>query len=209
MKSSSPVQTTSTTVQADKRLYMPTLGSFKACSLIVGFLVGLFIYLSTLGAQFVAVVLWGTDVLGKTNQEMVLFSLAWNAATTSLALVILACLRRLVASVFTAAAAHRSNTEDLASELLSYLEGRFAVGALAGIFVSWNITNMVLGVRPHIIQSCAILAMACMSCIVSLPMLGSPSETLIFDDSEGEEEQTVAMYTVEKDTKLEPLITMV
>ena len=185
---------------------MPTLGQFKACGLILGFLVGLFIYLSTLGAEFVAVMMWGKGILSKTNHELIMFSLAWNLATTFLALIILTCLRRLVITVFSTAVTHRSeqNADDLSSELLSYLEGRFAVGALVGICVAWNATNFVVGMRPQIIQSCVILAVACLWCRVTLILLGAPTEALIYEDNEVE---TVSTELIDdKDAKLEPLL---
>lgn len=196
------------TTHADDRLYMPTLGQFKACGLVLGLLVGLFIYLSTLGAEFIAVMMWGKDILAKSNQELILFSLGWNLATTFLALVILTCLRRMVITVFATAIAHRpeQNADKLSSELLSYLEGRFAVGALVGICVAWNVTNCVLGMRPQIIQSCVILAVACMWCRVTLILLGTPSEALIYDDQNPEDMPTTAEFVDDEDAKLEPLL---
>ena len=177
------------------RLYMPNLSSFKTCSLILGLLVGFFIYLSTLGAEFVGVMLWGREILNKSNHELIAFSLMWNFITTLIAIVILSSMRRLVSIVFTATAG--THAEDVLSELLSYMEGRFAVGALVGICVSWNATNLVLGMKPQIIQSCVILAVACLWCRVTLVLLGSPDQSLITDEEEEEEsEQKVALLAV-------------
>ncbi|CAB9519190.1 expressed unknown protein [Seminavis robusta] len=191
-KSTQTRRTTSTTSSssADERLYMPALSSFKTCSLVLGLLVGFFIYLSTLGAEFVGVMLWGREILNKSNHELILFSLMWNFITTMIAIVILSSMRRLVTIVFMASVSkERQNAEDVLCELLSYMEGRFAVGALVGICTSWNVTNVVLGMRPQIIQSCVILAVACLWCRVTLVLLGSPEQALIHDDEEEEEEE--------------------
>ena len=183
-----------TTVQ-DDRLYMPALGHFKFCSLVLGLLVGFFIYLSTLGAEFVGVMLWGREILHKSNHELILFSLLWNFITTMIAIVILSSMRRLVSVVFMAASCGQrsvENAEDVLSELLSYMEGRFAVGALVGICVSWNVTNLVLGMKPQIIQSCVILAVACLWCRVTLVLLGTPEQSLIHDGSSDDESEASA-----------------
>lgn len=183
--------------QTEERLYMPSLGHFKSCSLVLGLLVGFFIYLSTLGAEFVGVMLWGREILNKSNHELIAFSLLWNFITTMIAIVILSSMRRLVAIVFIAAVSNkRTNTEDVLSELLSYMEGRFAVGALVGICLSWNITNFVLGMKPQIIQSCIILAVACLWCRVTLVLLGSPEESLILEEGDEEEEEEEAALLV-------------
>ena len=116
---------------------MPALGHFKSCSLILGLLVGFFIYLSTLGAEFVGVMLWGREILNKSNHELIAFSLMWNFITTMIAIVILSSMRRLVSIVFLSSVSNkRTNAEDVLSELLSYMEGRFAVGALIGAVVT-------------------------------------------------------------------------
>ena len=186
---------TQTTHTAQERLYMPALGHFKSCSLILGLLVGFFIYLSTLGAEFVGVMLWGREILNKSNHELIAFSLMWNFITTMIAIVILSSMRRLVSIVFLSSVSNkRTNTEEVLSELLSCMEGRFAVGALVGICVSWNITNFVLGMKPQIIQSCVILAVACVWCRVTLVLLGTPEQSLIHaEDDEEEEQEKVAL----------------
>jgi hypothetical protein len=180
-------------VQEEERLYMPELSRFNSCSLILGLLVGFFIYLSTLGAEFVGVMLWGREILNKSNQELILFSLAWNFITTCIAIVILSSMRRLVTIVFSATISttgrSSDNVEEILSELLSYMEGRFAVGALVGICFSWNVTNLVLGMKPQIIQSCVILVVACLWCRVTLVLLGSPERTLIHDKKREEEDE--------------------
>lgn len=178
----------STQTQED-RLYMPALRSFKNCSLVLGLLVGFFIYLSTLGAEFVGVMLWGREILNKSNRELIAFSLLWNFITTMVAIVILSSMRQLVSIVFVSLAGARHNIEDVLCELLSYMEGRFAVGALVGICLSWNVTNVVLGMKPQIIQSVIILAVACLWCRVTLVLLGSPDPSLIHDQAETEEEE--------------------
>jgi len=197
------------------RFHMPSLGQFKTCGLLIGLLVGFFIYLSTLGAEFVAVMLWGRDILDKTNSELVVFSLGWNLVTTCIALVVLTSLRRLVSAVFTAAMKHHSaetaeDHDDILAELLSYLEGRFAIGALVGICVSWNVTNMVLGMRPQVISSCIILAVACLWCKVTLVLLGDREERLIFDTHHSSQTAVVPKMAADIDNdKTKPLLQIV
>ncbi|CAB9524444.1 expressed unknown protein [Seminavis robusta] len=204
-----PVHGDSSAPTSEERFHMPQLGRFKVCSILLGFLVGVFIYLSTLGAEFIAVMLWGKEILAKTNSELVFFSLSWNLATTIIALVILSTLRRLVASVFLSVVGRSrtsENAEDVLAELLSYLEGRFAVGALVGICISWNITNIVLGMRPQLMQSCIIMAVACLWCRVTLTLLGQTDHALIYDRSEEEEDEEQQKEIVFEDDKTEPLL---
>jgi hypothetical protein len=190
----------------DERLYMPSLGAYKTASLLLGLLVGAFIFLSTLGAEFVAVMVWGNEILDKSKCDMLLFSFVWNLFTTSIALVVLAALRKLVASVLTASVGttrSEENVKDIAGELLSYLELRFAIGALVGICVCWNFTNLFLGVRPQVIHSFAILAVACFWCRLTLILMGKPSQALIYDREEEQEEEPQC-----EDEKLEPLLSL-
>jgi hypothetical protein len=204
MKSSAQTQTAAE--EQDERLYMPSLGAYKNCGLVLGILVGAFIYLSTLGAEFVAVMVWGRDILDKNASDMLIFSLLWNLLTTSIALLVLAALRIVVSSVFIAAVGETrsaENVKDIAGELLSYIEGRFAVGALGGICVCWNVTNLALGMRPQVIQSCVILVVACLWCRFTLVLLGKPPRALVYDHEEQEEEEPQC-----EDDKLEPLLSL-
>jgi hypothetical protein len=174
----------------EERMHMPSLGSFKTASLCLAMLVGFFIYLSTLGAEFVAVMLWGREILNKSNHELILFSLIWNFVTTVIAIIILSSMRRMVAIVFMATVPEsRTNAEDVLLELLGHMEGRFAVGALIGICASWNVTNFLLGMKPQIIQSCVILTVACLWCRVTLALLGSSGRALIYEEEEKEEQK--------------------
>lgn len=189
-----PDTETKATQTKEEVLHMASLPQFKRCSLILGLLVGFFIYLSTLGAEFVGVMLWGRDILNKSNHELIAFSLLWNFVTTMIAIIILTSMRRLVSIVFVASIGNkRTNTEEVLAELLSYMEGRFAVGALVGICLSWNITNFVLGMKPQIIQSCVILAVACLWCRVTLALLGNPEKNLIHEKTEDDAEEAVAL----------------
>ena len=188
-----------TTTQTTDRLYMPNLSSFKTCSLLLGLLVGTFIYLSTLGAEFVGVMVWGREVLTKSQTDLILFSLAWNVGTTILALLVLTTLRRMIVAVMESTL-RSDNAEDIVFELLSYLEARFAVGALAGICFTWNVTNFVLGMRPQIVQSCIILVVACLWCRMTLCLVGGSNQELVYEEEEEEETE---------DDKTEPLLRLV
>ena len=188
-----------------ERFYMPQLSAFKSCTLLLGLLVGIFIYLSTLGAEFVAVMVWGKDILDKTTTDLLVFSLIWNLFTTLLALIVLSSLRTMVLAVLTSAMTttttsqqrrSQDNIQEVGAELLSYLEGRFAVGALVGICVSWNATNLALGMRPQVIQSCIIMAVACLWCRLTLVLMGQPQHALIYDHEDEEQEDTTAGVVV-------------
>ena len=74
---------------------------------------------------------------------------------------------------------------------------------LVGICISWNVTNMVVGMRPQIIQSCVILAVACMWCRLTLVLLGQPDAGLIYDRIE---EETEAPVDENEDDKTAPLL---
>jgi hypothetical protein len=192
----------------EQRFYMPSLGRFKRCCLLIGFFVGTFIYLSTLGAEFIAVMMWGKEILARTNCELVFFSLLWNLVTTCVALIMLMCLRQVIGCIFVDVVGRsKENAEDILAELLSYLEGRFAVGALVGICVSWNITNFVLGMNPQIIQSGIIMAVACLWCRVTLMLLGKGEDSLIYCSEENDVGQHGSYKSVhDEDDKTEPLL---
>ena len=182
-------------IHGDQCLSIPLLGQFKACCLMLGFFVGTFIYLSSLGAEFLAAMLWGKDVLARTNLVSMVLSLAWNLATICIAFVILTCLRHLVASVFLDAMRHsqfKKNAEAILDHLLLYLECHFGVGALVGICVTWNATNLALGgKRPQVTQPCIIMAAACLWCRVMLMLLVPQEDSLIRDGSNSEEQNVV------------------
>ena len=163
---------------------MPAWQSFQQCSVLLGVTVGLLIYMGTLGAEFVAIMVRlgqaPTDdwVHPTTEQQQYVWmiSLLWNTSTTFIAMVMMKSLRRLVSSVFRADWVSVHNDDDqknakddetkdhILTELLLAMERRFAMGALLGICASWNVTNVILGVAPQVVRSVVILSLACLWC---------------------------------------------
>lgn len=203
--------------------------SFQITCLILGFLIGFFIYLSTLGAEFVGIILWGRSLLTKTQFQLLIFSLVWNTMTTTLAVLVMYMLRTLITSTTTILLLSttrstldddeeeaeeeedddndeneenniNNNNELFLQELLIIMESRFAIGALIGICIAWNISNVILGMKPQIISSCFILFIACLWCHCTFHYFGittttstTPTTTTSTTTNEDKEE-------VEKDT---------
>ena len=137
------------------------ISKFKSYSILIGVCCGVFVQLSTLGANFLLVAMWGDDAVATRNQnEAMVFSLVWSFFTSCMALLILALLRALVNSVLDA------NTDDdeegsLEREtLMMTIEVRYVVGALTGVCFAWTCTDLLLGMQSLAIYSLATLIVA-------------------------------------------------
>ena len=131
----------------------------KTSSLLLGLMVGFFIQFSTLGANYLAITLWGEDVMNTSKADIILFSLLWSFFTSSMAIVILAFLRNLIEA---------SYTGDDFDNVILHLECRFVVGALIGVCSAWAATDYVLGMSQQIVYSVATLVVALLWCRVML-----------------------------------------
>ena len=133
--------------------------SVKTSSLLLGLMVGFFIQFSTLGANYVVIILWGEDVMNTSKSDIILFSLLWSFFTSSMAIVILAFLRNLIEA---------SYTGDDFENVILHLECRFVVGALIGVCSAWAATDYVLGMAQQIIYSVGTLAVALLWCRIMM-----------------------------------------
>jgi hypothetical protein len=139
------------------------LSCFNRYSLFLGFLVGCFIQSSSLGANYILTVFFGhnRDVIHANREHVYAFSLAWSLMTALMGIMILFFLRSLIVI-------HNNNNkranirknEREAEMLRVHLEYSFAFGALAGVCVSWTITDLVLGLKVHAYHSMATLFIA-------------------------------------------------
>ena len=169
-------------IQSDeKKLDERIFSRFKMSALALGLLVGLFIQLSTLGANFLVISLWGEDILNKTRQDIVWFSLIWSFLTSAMAIVILAFLRGIVSLTYFSILKESS---DILEEMVLHLECRFVVGALIGVCVAWTVTDAVMGMTTQIIYSAVTLAISLVWCRVMMSCLSNSDQ----DDEEDEEE---------------------
>lgn len=78
------------------------LENCKSYSGFIGLWCGVYVQLSTLGANFLLVAMWGEDAKTRSQSDAMVFSLGWSFFTSCMALVILALLRNMVATILNA-----------------------------------------------------------------------------------------------------------
>jgi hypothetical protein len=160
----------------DTTLAMPLLGAFKTHSMVIGLLVGFFVQFSTLGANFLVIALWETNLhehaagisesattttditmAPRTKSEIILLSLLWSAFTSFMAILTLGFLRSVITIIFQATLPpHRRglpDTDAILDEVILHLECRFVVGALVGVCLAWTVTDLILGMNLQILFS--------------------------------------------------------
>jgi hypothetical protein len=129
-----------------------TFSRFHNCSLALGLLVGVFIQLSTLGANYLIISLWGEEFVAKVSQrDIVVFSLAWSLITSTMAMIVLAVVRNTFSAVYKG---------EQFDDIILHLECRFVVGALIGVCTAWAATDAALGMTEQVVYSFATLAVA-------------------------------------------------
>ena len=138
--------------------------SFPRYSLFLGFLVGCFIQSSSLGANYVLTVLFGHDFeeLQEHHNKIMIFSLVWSLATSTMGVLVVLFLRSLLQAVPNGSCRTHMN--------LWHIEYSFAFGALAGVCMAWCGTDILLGFRAHAFHSFltllfAVFAKAVLSCM--------------------------------------------
>jgi len=153
------------------------ISKFKTYSVWIGICCGIFVQLSTLGANFLLVALWGEDaVAARTQKEAMVFSLGWSFFTSCMALVILALLRGLITSLLDSVDILRQNIassnedednkEDNTANVLKReslmiaIEVRYVIGALTGVCIAWTFTDLLLGMQSLALYSMGTLALA-------------------------------------------------
>ena len=89
---------------------------------------------------------------------------------------VLLFLRSLVVTSFYATTAVNDAfkaKENFVGALIQQMEYFFAVGALIGVCMSWTVTDIVLGMKAHIVHSLVTLAVALIWCRVVMAFCGN------------------------------------
>lgn len=115
---------------------------FQLYSALIGVIMGCFIQLSSLGANYLLA------EMHLPNPNILQYSLVWSSITSALGVFSLLLIRCLLKS------AHQLQCIDT---LLLQLECYFSVGCLSGVCLAWTITDLVLGLNAHILHSLATL----------------------------------------------------
>jgi hypothetical protein len=119
---------------------------FAVASATLGCVVGCFIQLSSLGANY---------ILGSTFSHSVLaFSLAWSMVTSAMGVAMLLLVCGILQTV----------ADDRHLLLLHHLECYFCIGTLVGVCICWTVTDRILGLDAHIWHSLVTLAAALVWC---------------------------------------------
>lgn len=139
-------------------------------SIIFGVVVGCFIQASSLGANYVLLVLLGHNLQELSNHktEIISFSLAWSFMTSLMGTFVLFVVRSLVRSAVNGlnhnnVASGRPIVAFKSASLVANLEFPFAFGALAGVCLSWAAIDFTLGLRDYASNSLLTLAFAFLS----------------------------------------------
>jgi hypothetical protein len=135
--------------------------SFKTFCLMIGLMVGFFIQCSTLGANFLVITIWGDDIVHKSGQDIIVFSILWSVFTSVMAIVILGFLRNLVTVTYNAVS---SEDDRNLENMVLHMECRFVVGALVGVCMAWTITDILLGMKAQVVYSLVTLVVALLWC---------------------------------------------
>ncbi|GKZ00269.1 hypothetical protein MPSEU_000979800 [Mayamaea pseudoterrestris] len=152
-----------------------SLKTYQALCALAGLVVGSFIQLSSLGANYLLSELYndGTNIASGYDMDLrgidpqhrtahVLgFSLLWSLLTALMGVMVLLILRSLVTL---AAAGNQNSTAPSVSTLMRNLETYFAVGTLVGVCMSWTCTDVWMGLRAHSLQSLLTMAAALLWC---------------------------------------------
>lgn len=133
-----------------------SLQTFQLYSVILGLLVGCFIQLSSLGANYLLAELYHDD---KPNaQTIIRYSLFWSVLTSVMGVAVLFLIRELVL------AAYRANKSTRNLSIVLHLECYFAIGTLTGVCLAWTCTDVLLGFRAHFVHSLGTLFAALVWC---------------------------------------------
>jgi hypothetical protein len=152
---------------------------FKLYSLLIGGACGIFVQLSTLGANSLLVSFWGYESLATLSpKQAMLFSLSWSFFTSCMALLVLALLRGMISTVLATNTGHAE--KDM---LIMAMEVRYVVGALTGVCVSWACTDLLLGLQSLAFYSLATLVIALVWSRITIALFATRSGERIEEDS--------------------------
>jgi hypothetical protein len=142
-----------------KAAHEALVAKFKLYSLLIGGACGIFVQLSTLGANVLTVSMRRYEDLDTLHpKEAMVFSLTFSFFTSCMALLILALLRGLVGAVWDTNPGPACRPDK--DMLIRTLEVRYVVGALFGVCAGWTFTDSLLGMQSMALYSLTILAAA-------------------------------------------------
>ena len=118
-------------------------------SLVLGTLVGLFVQLSSLGANFCVVVVLGSGLAEKTDAQILEFSSIWSICASIMAIITLVCIRYLIHGVLS----NDNHNNTKSTEIIDYVEMRFAAGCMIGLSLTWLGTDFAMGMPPQLRHS--------------------------------------------------------
>ena len=118
------------------------IGRFKWASLLLGFWIGFYTQCSSLGANYLVLVLWGDDEV-KLQSMMLLYKRCWALLSSLMLFISLSLLRTLVFAGIDAAVS-RNALEAVVDDLLYELDCKFLMGVFVGSCVTWTVTMFVL-----------------------------------------------------------------
>ena len=150
---------------------------FKSSSFILGIIVGFFIQFSTLGANYLALSFMGEAILDVTQRDLILFSLIWSLITSTMAIAVLAFLRKLLFTMYIG--------QDI-EDIVLHMECRYVVGALIGVCTAWAATDVALGMTGQVIYSVVTLFSALSWCRLMMYFFGSEEEICENDNESNE-----------------------
>ena len=142
---------------------------FTKISSVIGLLIGLFIQISTLGANRVL-----TELnIPQSRFHILLFSFLWSVFTSGLAMAILVFLRQIVSLAF-----HARNEAEQAilNEMVLLMECHFVFGALAGVCFAWIWTDIMLGLEVQLGYSLLTLVVSFLWVKAMTLFLGKPDQ---------------------------------
>jgi hypothetical protein len=156
-----------------RKKQLPVDASFqvlKKYSLLIGLLVGCFILFSTLGANYIAIAVWGDDLVTSSRRDTLIFSLLLSFCISTLALVTLVILRNLVLTNYSSrkeldgVKTDDDENDAVMDHLMVHIECRFIVGALIGVCMGRAFTDLALGITAHIVYSVGTLVVSLVCC---------------------------------------------
>ena len=143
---------------------------YQTLGFLAGLVIGSFIQLSSLGANYLLTELYKDGSSGAYDMDthdqgrtvhVLGFSLLWSLLTSLMGVMVLLILRSLV---IMAASGPKHEASPTKTTLLLHLETYFAVGTLVGVCLSWTCTDVWMGLPAHSLQSLLTLVAALVWC---------------------------------------------
>lgn len=164
----------------------------KRCSFQLGFVIGIFVQLSTLGSNFLLIAVIGKSGFetGNHQREAFVFSMVWSCFTSLLALLVLSLIRVMALSILRLSPSALGNGEEGANNLVMHMECRFVVGALIGVCLAWCVSDLLLGMQSLALYSLGTLTAAMIWCKAVLSCFSATSSS---SDEHNEQEEKIAL----------------